>query len=615
MMKPNYMLVSDFETDGLLDTVTKIHCLTIYKFFPETLTFEFHGDYNTDEGTVRNGLVELWNFAHFGGDVVFHNGIKYDHPVLKKLHPDLAFPVERVIDTMVLSRLVYSSLDLVDSNLLKRGILPGKLFGQHSLKAWGYRLGELKGNYAAETEDAWAKYTPEMGMYCNQDVKVTCKLLAKIYEKQYSPTAIQLEHEAARLMAQQERNGFPFNETKAAGLYVELLEKREELERKLKESFGSWTVKLPDFVPKRDNKKMGYVKGVPVPRSKVIDFNPSSRDHIANRLTALYGWVPKDFSETGKPKIDDEVLSKLTYPEAPMLTEYLLVDKRIAQLAEGNQAWLKVSKQGKIHGSVNPNGAVTGRATHAYPNVAQVPSCAAPYGSQCRELFGADNVGWVQAGIDASGLELRCLAHFMGRWDDGAYGQVILNGDIHTENQKAAGLPTRNNAKTFIYAFLYGAGDEKIGSIVGGGKAEGSKLKRKFMQSLPALGSLVDTVKATARKQGFLKGLDGRKLHVRSEHSALNTLLQSAGALICKKWIVVLEQRMLALGYKHGWDGDFCYLAWVHDEVQLACRTHEIAEIAVREAQLAMKDTEAFFNFRCPLDTEGKIGANWKDCH
>jgi len=611
----DYILVSDFETNGLLDTVSVIHCLSIFKFYPATNTFEFVKDYDSDAGNVQDGLAELDTHCRNGGYVAFHNGIKYDHPVLKKLYPQYAFPLEQMIDTMVLSRLVYSSLDLVDSNLLKRGILPGKLFGQHSLKAWGYRLGELKGNYAAETEDAWAKYTPEMGVYCQQDVRVTCKLLAKIYEKGYSPTAIQLEHEAARLMAQQERNGFPFNEQKGAALYVTLLEKREELERKLKEVFGSWTVKLPDFVPKRDNKKLGYVAGVPVPRSKVIDFNPSSRDHIANRLTALYGWTPTDFTESGKPMVNDEVLARLKYPEAPLLTEYLLVDKRIAQLAEGNQAWLKVSKQGKIHGSVNPNGAVTGRATHAYPNVAQVPSCAAPYGAECRELFGAEHAGWIQAGIDASGLELRCLAHFMGRWDDGAYGQVILNGDIHTENQKAAGLPTRNNAKTFIYAFLYGAGDEKIGSIVGGGKSEGGKLKRKFMQSLPALGSLVETVKATARKQGFLKGLDGRKLHVRSEHSALNTLLQSAGALICKKWIVVLEQRMLALGYKHGWGGDFCYLAWVHDEVQLACRTHEIAEIAVREAQLAMKDTEAFFNFRCPLDTEGKIGANWKDCH
>lgn len=615
MTQQPYWLVSDLETDGLLDTVSTIHCLSIYKFYPDTLQFEFVKDYNSSEGNVTDGLAELDIHCKNGGLVAFHNGIKYDHPVIQKLYPEYAFPLDRMVDTMVLSRLIYSSLDLVDSNLLKRGILPGKLFGQHSLKAWGYRLGELKGNYAAETEDAWAKYTPEMGQYCNQDVRVTCKLLAKLLEKNYSPTAIDLEHQAARLMAQQERNGFPFNEQKGAALYVQLLEKREELERKLKEVFGSWTVKLPDFVPKRDNKKLGYKTGVPVPRSKVIEFNPSSRDHIANRLTALYGWVPQDFTESGKPKVDDEVLGKLKFPEAPLLTEYLLVDKRIAQLAEGNQAWLKVSKQGKIHGSVNPNGAVTGRATHAYPNVAQVPSCAAPYGAECRELFGAEHAGWVQAGIDASGLELRCLAHFMGRWDDGAYGEVILNGDIHTENQKAAGLPTRNNAKTFIYAFLYGAGDEKIGSIVGGGKAEGGKLKRKFMQSLPALGSLVDTVKATARKQGFLKGLDGRKLHVRSEHSALNTLLQSAGALICKKWIVVLEERLLALGMKHGWDGDFAYLAWVHDEVQVACRTNEIAEVVVREAQLAMKETEAFFNFRCPLDTEGKIGANWKDCH
>jgi hypothetical protein len=262
--------------------------------------------------------------------------------------------------------------------------------------------------------------------------------------------AIKLEHEIQWLMAKQVRNGFPFNEGKAAVLYSTLSQRRADLERELKDFFGSWEVKLTDFIPKRDNKARGYKAGVPVPRSKIVEFNPSSRDHIADRLQNLYGWKPEKFTDGGKPMVDEVVLSGLAYPPCKLLTEYLLVAKRIAQLAEGAQAWLKLVKKGRIHGSINPNGAVTGRATHAYPNIAQVPSSSSPYGHECRELFEIPE-GWsALVGADASGLELRCLAHFMAKWDGGAYGDVLLNGDIHTENQKAAGLPTRNNAKTFI---------------------------------------------------------------------------------------------------------------------------------------------------------------------
>ena len=309
---------------------------------------------------------------------------------------------------------------------------------------------------------------------------------------------------------------------------------------------------------------------------------------------------------------------------ATLMEEYLMISKRLGQLIDGKYGWLKMVKEdGRIHGTVNPCGAVTGRATHASPNIAQVPASGSPYGHECRELFTVPQ-GWFQAGIDACGLELRCLAHFMSRYDGGAYAHEVVNGDIHTANQKAAGLPERNQAKTFIYGFLYGAGDAKIGKIVGGDATEGARLKRKFLQQTPALANLRDAIKGTlveAERFGkvikwrrkYLKGLDGRPLHIRSLHAALNTLLQSAGALICKYWIIRLEERLLSLGYDHG--EDFQFMAWVHDETQLACRTYEIAEVAVREAQEAMRDTQAHFNFRVQLDTEGKIGRNWSDCH
>lgn len=562
----------DIETNGLLDTVSKCHCLVIKdRDLQETKRYADLHIYKNTHGYIKEGLKVLMS----SDLIIGHNIIVYDIPVLKKLYPDFSVDPTKVRDTLVMGRLIYSNIKDMDARLLKKKKLPGKLFGSHSLEAYGYRLGLMKGEYVDDFKakagenykpgDEWLEFNEEMFDYNEQDVVVTDALYDKLKDKQYSELAILLEHQVMWLMAQQMRNGFPFNEQKAVALYGTLSQRRADLERECAQLFEPWVVHLPDFIPKRDNSRLGYIKDQPVKRSKTVVFNPSSRDHIADRLITLYGWVPEKFTDGGKPMVDESVLSGLDYPPCKLLTEYLLVAKRVSQLAEGTQAWLKLVKGGKVYGSINPNGAVTGRATHAYPNIAQVPASSSPYGHECRELFCIPDAWYSLVGADASGLELRCLAHFMARYDGGAYAQILLNGDIHTENQKAAGLPTRNNAKTFIYAFLYGAGDEKIGSITGGGAGEGKKLKRKFLQSLPALKNLVTAVKEAA-KRGYLKGLDGRLLHVRSSHSALNTLLQSAGALVCKQWLVILENELQARGLKHGWDGDYCFCAWVHKQ-------------------------------------------------
>lgn len=592
-------LIFDLETDGFLDVVTKIHCLVI----KDTET----GEVIPWTGSQISAGVHY--LQHCGLTLVGHNIIKYDLQVIQKLYPWFTYDKSKVFDTLVGTRLIYSNVKDIDSGLLKKGKLPPKLFGSHSLEAWGHRLGNYKGDYSG----GWEVFSQEMLDYCVQDVEVTANLYQKLMDKQYSPEAIQLEHQVAFLMAQQERNGFHFDEAKAGILYGKLAQRRAELERECAALFEPWEVRLPDLIPKRDNKTRGYIAGVPVPKYKTVVFNPGSRDHIANRLKTLYGWEPQDFTEGGKPQVDEVILGNLKYPPCKLLTEFLLVQKRISQLAEGDQAWLKLVKKGKIHGSVNPNGAVTGRATHAYPNISQVPSGNSPYGHECRELFTVPP-GWTLVGADASGLELRCLAHYMAKWDGGKYGEVLLTGDIHTENQKAAGLATRPQAKTFIYAFLYGGGDGKIGSIVGGTADHGKRLKQKFLRSLPALGRLVDGVKQAA-KRGHLIGLDGRLVHVRSSHSALNTLLQSAGALVCKKWLVLLEDSLKSLGLKHGWDGDYAFCAWSHDEAQIACRNPEIAEVVAKTATDCVRLAGEHFNFRCPLAGESKVGSTWADTH
>ncbi len=623
------MLFFDIETDGLLDTVTQAHCLVIIDEYDNVTKYR--------PSEVHQGAKRLLEAIREGDFICGHNIINFDIPALTKLYSD-TFTVpyklqKNVVDTLVLSRLIYGNIKDSDSGLLRIGKLPGKLYGSHSLKAWGYRLGELKGSYAEETTDAWAQYSEEMLTYCVQDVVVTKKLYEKLMSKNYPQEPITLEHQSQWLMAKQERNGFPFYVFAAQELEVELRSRSSTLDAILRQQVPP----IPDkvFTPKRDNKTKGYFKGVPIQKYK--DFNPNSRQQIEWLIKNHFKYLPNNeelFEEgTDRLKIDDITFGYLKAdPDAPealrklagVFEEYLMITKRLGQLIDGKYGWLKcVKEDGRIHGSVNSCGAVTGRATHAAPNVAQVPSIGSPYGKECRSLFTVPE-GWYQAGVDASGLELRCLAHFMYPYDNGAYAHEILNGDIHTANQLAAGLPERNQAKTFIYAFLYGAGDAKIGKIVHGDAKDGKRLKREFLSKTPAIADLKAAItnalvaeefrgRVTRWKRRYLKGLDGRPLHVRSIHSALNLLLQSAGALICKKWIILLEENLIAQGLDHG--KDFQYMAWVHDEVQIACRTKEIAETVVKVAQDSMRQAQDFFGFRVQLDTEGKIGKNWADCH
>lgn len=633
------MLIFDIETDGLLKNVKVLHCMCIY----DTKTAKM---WRFDPTNVVEGVKMLQKELDDNGEICGHNIINYDIPALEKLYPEI-FKVSydqqsQVVDTLVLARLIYSNIETIDLGLMKSGKLPKVYYKSHKLMAWGYRLGELKGTYG-EQEDAWAVFNPEMLDYNEQDVWVTKALYEKLMAKPYSEKAIQLEHEVAWLMAKQERNGFKFDIEGAKSLAQELQEKQSVISAQLLAKIPE----IPDkiFVPKRDNKRLGYKAGVPIQRYKT--FNPNSRTQIEYVFRKMYNYNPDNYDLYDIPdmdenpnldnyrlKMDDETLNYIKAdPECPeelkeiagLIQESLMLKKRLGQIADGSNAWIDAYDEdtGCIHGRVVPNGAVSGRATHSTPNVAQVPHVGSPYGAECRTLWNAGD--WYQAGIDACGLELRCLAHFMYPYDDGKYAHTILNGDIHTMNQKAAGLPERNQAKTFIYAFLYGAGDSKIGKIIGGDSAEGKQIKRKFLKATPAIKNLRDAVqnaivetdrgKIVRWKRHYLKGLDGRLLAVRSPHSALNLLLQSAGALICKKWIVETEKNLIKRGLRHGWDGDFAYMAWVHDEIQVACRTKEIADIVVEEAQNAMRTAQSFFSFRMQLDTEGKIGKNWCDCH
>ena len=583
-------IIFDIETNGFLSDVTKIHCIVIKDIdSKKVLSFKYD---NIDNA------IKIISDANL---LVGHNVQKYDLPVIKKLYPDFTYK-GKVFDTLLVSRLIWTNQKEED---FRRKEVPLKLAGRHSLESWGYRLGLRKGDFI-KTGD-FSTWSQEMQDYCEKDVEVTFELYKLIQKQNYSPLAIELEHNFAELIIRQEAHGFHFDVASAKKLYASLAKRRLELEETLTSTFPKWKKYIGTFIPKRDNKTLGYKKGEPIKRYQEITFNPNSRDHIADRLMDK-GWKPKLFTPDGKPKVDETVLSTLPYPEAKILSEHFLIQKRIGQLAEGANAWLKLEQQGVIHGQVITNGAVTGRCTHQKPNVAQTPSNGVPYGKECRSLFIASNNN-VLIGCDASGIELRCLAHYLARYDNGNFSRDLLEGDVHSSNQRYIGLPTRDMAKRIIYAVVYGIGDKGLGEIVGGSNKEGKEIKDKLFTNLPALKKLRDDIIVTYRNNKYLLGLDKRKLLVRSEHSSLNTLLQSAGAIIMKQATVLLHKKLKENNYD-----DVQMVAHIHDELQLQCSytiAHEVGKLAVQ----SIKDAGTFFNFRCPLDGEYKIGDNWAETH
>lgn len=593
--------VGDIETDGLLDTLTKVHCLVLQDV--DTEQVYSYGPNEIQEGLDRMSKAEK---------LIFHNGINFDFPALEKVYPDWSYDRSRVIDTLVCTRLIWTNLSDTDGARIAAGKIEPKLRGSHSLAAWGKRLGVLKGDFGQTTD--WAEWTPEMQKYCEQDVAVTLKLWATISAKEYAPTAIDLEHKVAWIIAEQQRHGFLFDVAKAEKLLMHLQEERAKIEADLQTIFDPWYSAVEIKTPKRtiNYKKVdrpSVTAGCPYTVIKLNVFNPNSRMHISDRLIKKYGWKPKEFTPDGRPKVDESVLESLPYPEAQAIAKSLMIQKRIGQLGEGKNAWLNlVGDDSRIHGSVNTNGAVTGRMTHNYPNVSQTPSVGKPYGKECRELFTVPK-GKKLVGVDVSGLELRMLGSFLHRFDGGAYGNEVVNGDIHTVNMRAAGLPDRRASKSFIYSFLYGAGAAKIGEVVGKGPKEGQKLKNKFLDQTPALAKLIQAV-TKASKRGYLKGLDGRKVHIRSSHAALNTLLQGAGSLVCKQWAVEMDKALVENNLKHKCQ----VVANIHDEHQYEC-DEDIAELVGELSIQSIKKAGEHFNIKVELDGEAKIGNNWYETH
>lgn len=768
--KAGRRLAYDIETNGLLPDVDTIHSLVIMdidteemwscvaiKDLTSPLYFMYH--------TIEHGLKLLE-----GASVVFgHNIISYDGPVLEQLYPTWKRPKQ--IDTFLLAKMIWpmDALKQMDFPRWRRGenearrdgtgvnkVLPGQMIGAHRLEAWGYRLGEQKGEYSktvkalskeyakhgdlgridqtyhplATVDDKgnpmlfeWLAWCKPMQDYCEVDVKVTVKLLRLIEShltgtgkaakgRAWSPDSVAMEHEVWQLCLDIENRGYGYDLEAAIKLTGEMKTRQKELEDKLTDIFGSWwqpespidtgerpkkaysekRTDLPDITMKRFSEKTGkeltpyvgppkchYSPDAPFVRVKWTKFKPKSRQHLGDRLQKVFGWVPVEYggAKMDQAKIDETTIKDISEKTLPadikeMILEYLVVSKTLGQMADGKKSWNDLcAPDGRVHGRIDPLGTVSHRGAHQNPNLGQVPSVSIEetkdaegqvisktpitgwkggFGVECRSKFKPGREGWEQTGTDASGLELRMLGEYLYEYDGGEFAtRVSTPGlDIHAENGKITGL-SRADTKTTTYAFLYGAGNLKIGLGVGvpeeqwsemaqSGSARsyvnwarrtfkdfqepdektlahitrGSEVKKAFLEGISGLKELQESLKSEATEYGTIIALDGRKLSIRKAHATLNQALQGGGAIVCKRWLLFMEKMLQDRGLRP--DVDYGLMAWVHDEAQYEHRPG-LGPVIAEVSQEAMEATAEYYNFKCALASDSKTGFNWMDCH
>jgi len=612
-------ILFDIESDGYLESMTEIHCIAAMNVDTDEV-WEFRPH------EIKKGL----KFLQDATVLIAHNGLDFDIRAIKKIYPKWTTKAF-IYDTLIAAKVAFPDIKNRDFKRLRgamnkkpeqRTEIETKMMrniGKHSLESYGLRMGCHKGDFGKEI--GFETYSEDMMAYCVQDVKVNALLFHRLEKEDINQDALLTELTAQQICLEQTEKGFDFDIVKARKLEQDLLEKQQELAHKIIGHLGGdFIINLGVKVPKRTTQykeilRGKYTQGAAYTKIKFKEFNPNSRYDLGQRLISRFKWKPKEFGTDGKPTLSEEIISKMKYPVAEYISEYLMVDKRLGMVANGNGAWLKLYNEDTkcMHGRINTLGAATSRCAHMKPNLAQIPSVRSPYGKECRELFTVPK-GFKQFGTDASGLELRMLAHYMFPFDNGEYADVVLNGDIHTVNQTAAGLDSRDTAKTFIYAKIYGSGIKGLAETCGMSMKEMKKVVDSFDKNLPALVKLTEAVKYTIRTRGYVKALDGRKIYCSSEHAALNYLLQSAGAIVCKNWMNEIHRLLSVkdISYK----SYVKQLAYVHDELQFAYRedliTHEELDLISKEA---MTNTQIKLGVKIKLDSDSNSGDNYAETH
>ena len=542
--------IVDIETNGFKDSATAIHCIVAK--CPKT---------NTIKSWVQDECKDFKDWSTKIDSFIMHNGISFDGPILNK------FTGTNIKTTDIRDTLIESQLF---NPIREEG---------HGLGAWGKKLNFNKGDI-----DSFDTYSEDMLEYCIQDVNLTHKVMNELDKEKvrFSKESIELEKKVRVIIDKQEENGFTLDLRKATTLKAALEDEANSLSQQATDIFPPTVVELKT-------------------KTKYIPFNIGSRKQIAERLMEK-GWEPEHKTDKGNVIVNEEVLKNIDMKEAQMFSRYLLLQKRVSQI----KSWIELcGEDNKVHGRVMTLKTVTGRMAHNSPNMAQIPAIYSPYGKECRECWTVSDASrYTLVGTDASSLELRCLAHYM---NDTNFTNELLTGDIHTSNMRMAGLTDRDQAKTFIYAFLYGAGPAKIGKVVGGDAKQGQKLVNRFLSNMPALKNLRNKVQE-ASERGYIKGLDGRVFQIRSPHSALNTLLQGAGAIVCKQWLVCMIDMITATGI------DAKLVASIHDEYQFEVNHKDVQKFG-EITKKSIKITQEILNINCSLDSEWKAGLTWASTH
>jgi DNA polymerase-1 len=591
-------LIADVEANGLLDTIDTIWQLSIIDDKTGRLS-------SFNRGTLAAGF----KYLKTADRIVMHNGLCYDLPVLAQV-VGVEIDPTKVIDTLVLSRLARPDRK-----------------GGHSLANWGMILGHSKPEH-----EEWDRWSPAMQHRCDED----CKIQQKVWHKLKTmldkyPEAVLMEHQVAWETAKMAARGMQLDVDHCRDLASQLREEQEHALVEVREVFqpilvpkeasASKWVRSLQTVNKAHPLHGQLDPGVEYCPLKVQQFNPGSRAQVAKRLKHKYGWKPIQFTPGGAAEISEETLGDLDYPEAAVFSKYLKVEKLLSFL-DGKNGWLVHERDGIVYPGLNPLGTVTGRPSCASPNLQQVPK-----DKRLRAAFRARE-GRRLVGVDASSLELRALGHYLTRFDGGAFAREVVEGDVHARIRDAINFGSddvgRGFTKGIEYGMIYGAGNPRLGSMARkcyraqdreitwkSDRAHGGKVRKKVKEQIKGYEDLEKEVKKKAKK-GWIRGLDGRRIWIRSDHSALNFLLQSAGIIIVKRAMVIAPHVLKAAGFEE--DVDYWPVLWVHDEWQF-----EVAPERVDEFKRVLCGVFAIageqLGVRCRLDGEAKDGITWADTH
>lgn len=605
--------IFDIETNGFYQDCTTIHCIALKRI----------GIDNDVQLYTQSNINDALDILENSEVLIGHNIIQFDIPVLEKFYPSRKF-THNVLDTFNLSCIVFPQRQ------------------KHGLEDWGKDLGFEKFNPMTGKEytdeewkerkktknEAWDKYTSEMGAYCQQDVRVTELVLWQCNVDEIPKSVIELSNKFSWCISQQVINGHKIDTENLLKLNAQIEQDEvvaaNELLSKLP-SFTDYTFKVYKRANKNKNIKAGDIECIEV----VTPFNLSSTYHWMRYLKEKYDFNPPLVRRKGKdeptPSLDDEVLASIEdkYPEIKDLLLWKTANKiRKMIYNSDNSLYNLLDKDGIIHGKVYTDGTVSGRCSHNKPNLSTMPSVRTDdngpvkgikgkYAYEVRNLF-IPHDGYVQVGFDAKGLEYMCLAHYIN--DKHFSVDIIENGDIHTWTKQTLGFETRRQAKTFEYAYLYGAGKKKLAEGLSAGTGvkytvnDVNKAISKFVEALPGLGTLQDNLKNQYQQKGTITGLDGRELQARSEHSLLNLLLQSSGAVVMKNCLVYLREELSKT------DVDYKFTLNVHDEIQASVRPEHVEKYK-ECVYKAVDRTNKDLGLNCKLQVDIKVGRSWAECH